>query len=70
MAPPRPPPLLTFLDETSLFSMKTTGTIEVNAKLEARLGVDRSFWIAIALAYLEFLEERDVRLRRCASNNP
>lgn len=60
--PPRAPPLLTFLDETPVFSVRTTGTIELNAKLEARLGVERSFWIAVALAYLEFLEERDVSM--------
>ncbi|KZV83857.1 hypothetical protein EXIGLDRAFT_777151 [Exidia glandulosa HHB12029] len=60
--PPRPPPLLTFLDETPVFSVRTTGTIELNPKLEARLGVERSFWITIALAYLEFLEERDAFL--------
>ncbi|EJD43525.1 hypothetical protein AURDEDRAFT_125688 [Auricularia subglabra TFB-10046 SS5] len=60
--PPRPPPLMTFLDETPVLSVRTTGTLELNPKLEARLGVERSFWISIALAYLEFLEERDAFL--------
>jgi hypothetical protein len=29
---------------------------------ERTLGVDTSFWIAIALTYLEFLEEREVSI--------
>ncbi|KAH7107895.1 hypothetical protein BKA62DRAFT_740568 [Auriculariales sp. MPI-PUGE-AT-0066] len=60
--PPRPPPLLTFLDETGLFSVQTHGSLEINTRLEARLGVDRGFWIAVSLAFLQFLEERDAFL--------
>ena len=37
-----------------------TGLIELNQVEERTLGVDTSFWIAIALTYLEFLEEREV----------
>ena len=36
--------------------------MEINAALERKLGVERSFWIACALAFLEYLEQRDVSL--------
>lgn len=32
--------------------------------MERELGVDRSFWIAVALAYLEYLTEREVSKMR------
>jgi hypothetical protein len=32
----------------------------MNESLAAMLGVDKSFWIAVALAYWEFLNEREV----------
>lgn len=55
-------PLLTFTDRTSTFSVATTGLIEVNKGMERQLGINPSFWIALALAYLEFLADRDVSL--------
>ncbi|KAH0833958.1 hypothetical protein J3R83DRAFT_11175 [Lanmaoa asiatica] len=39
-----------------------TGLLEIDRAEERILGVDTSFWIAIALTYLEFLEEREVCL--------
>jgi len=36
-----------------------TGLIEIDTKEERSLGVETSFWIAMALSYLEFLEERE-----------
>jgi len=36
-----------------------TGLIEIDRTEEQLLGIETSFWIAIALTYLEFLEERE-----------
>jgi len=53
--------LLVFHDQTPLLTLRSlTGLIELNQIEEQTLGVDTSFWIAIALTYLEFLEEREV----------
>ena len=54
-------PLLTFTDRTPTFSVLTTGLLEINKGLERQMGIDPAFWVAVALAYLEFLTERDVR---------
>jgi hypothetical protein len=54
-------PLLTFHDRTPVLTVRSlTGLLEINQSEEILLGVDTSFWIAVALAYLEFLEEREV----------
>lgn len=42
-----------------------TGLLEVDRAEERILGVDTSFWVAVALTYLEFLEEREVCLILC-----
>ncbi|EKM76603.1 hypothetical protein AGABI1DRAFT_115700, partial [Agaricus bisporus var. burnettii JB137-S8] len=53
-------PLLTFHDRTPVLTVRSlTGLLEINQSEEILLGVDTSFWIAVALAYLEFLEERE-----------
>lgn len=58
------PPVLIYHDTTPLLGAgKSTGTIELDHGVARSLGVDPSFWISVALAYLEFLEERDVRIR-------
>lgn len=55
-------PLLTFHDRTSTFSAGSiTGILELDGGLERLLGVDTGFYIAVALTYLEFLSEREVR---------
>ncbi|KAF8532246.1 hypothetical protein JB92DRAFT_2843499 [Gautieria morchelliformis] len=51
-------PLLT-TDHTPTFSVLTTGLLEINKGIERQLGVAPGFWVAVALAYLEFLTERD-----------
>jgi hypothetical protein len=57
-------PLLVFHDQTPLLTLRSlTGLIELNQVEEQTLGVDTSFWIAIALTYLEFLEERILPFR-------
>ncbi|KAK0201158.1 hypothetical protein DFS33DRAFT_1111761 [Desarmillaria ectypa] len=54
------PPLLVFHDRTPVYSVASfTGTIEIDKAEERLVGVDTSFWIAIALTYLEFLAERE-----------
>ena len=59
---PHPYPLVTFHDTTPVFTVgNTTGLLEVDEKGIQALGVDLSFYITIALSYLEFLEEREVR---------
>ncbi|KAJ7936849.1 hypothetical protein B0H13DRAFT_247224 [Mycena leptocephala] len=59
-APVAQPPLLTFHDRTPTMTVNTiTGLIEVDQAEEAALGVDSSFWIAVALTYLEFLQEKE-----------
>ncbi|KAF9007063.1 hypothetical protein BDQ17DRAFT_1351344 [Cyathus striatus] len=58
--PPLHPPLLVFHDRTPLYTVYSfTGTIEIDLAEQLLLGVDTSFWIAVALTYLEFLEERE-----------
>jgi hypothetical protein len=55
-------PLLVFHDQTPVLTVRSlTGLIELDKAEESYLGVDTSFWIAVALTYLEFLEEREVR---------
>ncbi|KAE9399408.1 hypothetical protein BT96DRAFT_1019558 [Gymnopus androsaceus JB14] len=53
-------PVLTFTDLTSTFTVNgsVNGMIQLD-KLEAEmLGVEPSFWVAVALTYLDFLEDR------------
>ncbi|KAI9457066.1 hypothetical protein F5148DRAFT_1287773 [Russula earlei] len=55
-----PPPLLTFEDTTPVFSVgSSTGIFEVYLDDIEKLGVDIGFWVAIALAYGEFLGDRE-----------
>ncbi|KAH9476779.1 hypothetical protein JR316_0010694 [Psilocybe cubensis] len=53
-------PLLVFHDHTPVLTVRSlTGVIELDKSEAQYLGVDTSFWIAVALTYLEFLEERE-----------
>ena len=59
--PPRPIPVLTFHDRTPILTVSSiTGLLEIDQTEEKLMGVQTSFWIAVALTYLEFLGERDV----------
>ncbi|KAJ3718121.1 hypothetical protein DFJ43DRAFT_1159577 [Lentinula guzmanii] len=52
-------PVLTFTDLTSTFTVGSLNGVLQLDKVEAEmLGVDSSFWVAVALTYLDFLEER------------
>ncbi|KAF8497360.1 hypothetical protein JB92DRAFT_2987225, partial [Gautieria morchelliformis] len=53
-------PLLTFMDRTPTLFMLTTGWLGINKGIEGQLGVDPRFWVAVALACLKFLTERDM----------
>lgn len=56
-----PTPLLIFEDTTPVFSVSSsTGAFEVHLDEIGKLGVDLAFWIAVALAYCEFLGDREV----------
>ncbi|KAF9468372.1 hypothetical protein BDZ94DRAFT_1279871 [Collybia nuda] len=62
VAPTTPtcPPVLVFHDRTPVLTVRSlTGLIEIEQREEQLLGVETSFWIAVALTYLEFLEERE-----------
>ncbi|KAF9022798.1 hypothetical protein BDZ89DRAFT_1137098 [Hymenopellis radicata] len=53
-------PLLVFHDRTPFLSFGSRmGTIEIDKAEERLVGIDTSFWIAVALTYLEFLAERE-----------
>jgi hypothetical protein len=57
---PLPPPLLSFHDQTSTFNVASiSGLIELDLAAAQAYGVHPSFWVTAALAYLEFLEERE-----------
>lgn len=59
--PARPTPFLVFHDRTHILTVRSvTGLLEIDHAEEKAMGVQTSFWIAVALTYLEFLEERDV----------
>jgi hypothetical protein len=54
-------PLLIFHDTTPVFSVSSSmGILEIHLDEISKLGVDVVFWIAIALAYGEFLGDREV----------
>lgn len=56
------PPLLSFVEQTSTFSVATAGTLTIDKAFEQKMGVETAFWVAVSLAYLEFLSDRDVSL--------
>lgn len=50
-----------FHDATPVMTAQsTTGLLEINRAEERMLGVDTSFWVAVCLTYLEFLEDKEV----------
>ncbi|KLO18727.1 hypothetical protein SCHPADRAFT_844661 [Schizopora paradoxa] len=61
--PPSPDPLVTFHDRTPVWTFgSSTGLMEIDVALERETGVNRSFWVCIALAYMEFLTEREASI--------
>ncbi|KAH8077403.1 hypothetical protein BXZ70DRAFT_703395 [Cristinia sonorae] len=60
-------PLVTFHDTTPVWTVRTTtGLLDVDEVAIRALGVDLSFYVAVALTYLEFLEEREGYLAAAA----
>ncbi|KAI0742520.1 hypothetical protein C8Q80DRAFT_912107 [Daedaleopsis nitida] len=58
--PLSPTPLLTFHDQTPVWTARcTSGLIEMDEQQCRVLGVEPAFYIAAALTYLEFLEDRE-----------
>ena len=54
-------PLLTFEDTTPVFSVgSSTGVFEIHLDEIGKHGLDLGFWIAVALAYCEFVGDREV----------
>jgi hypothetical protein len=55
-----PRPILTFRDTTPLLSSGTTqGVLTLDEGMVKVLGVERGFWICLALCWLEMMEERE-----------
>ncbi|KAL5479051.1 hypothetical protein ACEPAI_2339 [Sanghuangporus weigelae] len=60
LIPPSPPALITFHDRSPAWSLGSfSGLLEIDIAMERELGVDRSFWVTVALTYMEFLLERE-----------
>lgn len=61
-----PPPLslplvMRFVDETPIFTVGSTmGAFELDQTEVKALGIDMSYWIAVGLTYLDFLENKAV----------
>jgi len=51
--------LVSFKESSPSSFATSSGTIGINESLAAQMGVEKSFWITIALAYWEFLNERE-----------
>lgn len=59
--PLTPTPLLTFHDRTPVWTARcSSGLIELDERQVRILGVEPAFYVAVALTYLEFLQEREV----------
>ncbi|KAI0826514.1 hypothetical protein BC628DRAFT_236937 [Trametes gibbosa] len=60
--PLTPTPLLTFHDRTPVWTAHcNSGLIELDERQVRVLGVEPAFYVAVALTYLEFMQEREVR---------
>lgn len=56
-----PVPLLTYHDRTPVWTARSThGVLEIDGHRVQELGVQTSFYVAVALTYLEFLMDREV----------
>lgn len=53
------PPLISFTDTTPLLRATPSGTLSIDVETIKHLGVEMAFWVAVSLAYLDFLRERD-----------
>ncbi|KIM27027.1 hypothetical protein M408DRAFT_330192 [Serendipita vermifera MAFF 305830] len=54
-----PSPFLAFTDSTPLLRATPSGTISVDESRVKELGVEMAFWVTVALAFWEFLRERE-----------
>jgi len=53
-------PLIVFTDTTPVLSAIPSGTLTVDEQEIRALGVEMAFWIAVSMAYLDYLRDRDV----------
>src|SRR5258706_16329962 len=53
---------IVFTDSTPVLSAIPSGTLTVDEQEIRVLGVEMAFWIAVSLAYLDYLRDRDVSL--------
>ncbi|KAL0579233.1 hypothetical protein V5O48_002795 [Marasmius crinis-equi] len=64
-------PLVTFRDRTSFLTARSmNGFLEIDQAEERLLGVDTSFWVTVALTYLDFLNDRGGRPRAGSTMHP
>lgn len=54
--------ILHFEDHPSLLHADTTGTLTLHENIAISLGIDRTFFVTAAIAYLAFLEDQEVSL--------
>lgn len=58
---PTPVPVVTYHDKTPVFTVRSMhGSLEIDMLRIQELGVHISFYIAVALTYLEYLTDREV----------
>lgn len=45
----------------SSFAPSTTGVLHLAERLPSLAGIDEALWVAVALAFIDFLDDQDVR---------
>jgi len=51
--------VIRFEDDTGMLATATSGNLFMDEELISSIAVDRSFWICVALAYIEFAEDSE-----------
>lgn len=59
---PVPVPFVAFTDNTPVLRATPSGTLSIDVEVVRSLGVEMAFWVAVSLAFFEFLRDRDVSL--------
>jgi hypothetical protein len=58
---PLPLPFVAFTDSTPVLRATPSGTLSIDVEVVRSLGVEMAFWVAVSLAFFDFLRDRDVR---------
>lgn len=53
-------PIVAFTDSTPILRATPSGTLSIDTEAVRVLGVETAFWVAVSLAFFEFLRDRDV----------